>query len=212
MTILSLVQFIAGAVALFVVAVFATALKKMFQKEIEASVPDLSRHLLSRAIGRLPVECREDYEEEWRGELGDAIERRPLWALAEVTSLYFAAGRIAVELQPATASVKAGSDSLQSGSWGEGPRSLLRARSLRVGLRSVLQSAEGVRRAAARIADVVGLDPANKRLIRLTVLCVTSMVLTVWGGYTGNFQVQLVGVVTVLVVVAGVFFDARRRL
>lgn len=89
-----------------IVASLVGALRGLLSKEVEASLPSISRNLLARAANRLPAEHRERFLEEWSAELGPAIQGRPLWALMQAASLYRAAPRIAAELAPAPVPVQ----------------------------------------------------------------------------------------------------------
>jgi hypothetical protein len=146
--------------------VIFAVLRRMALKELEASVPGVSRYLLQRAVQRLPAEHREDIEEEWRAGLGDAIDKRPLWALMEVTSLYMGAGRIAAELEPTAAPARAG---------GAEGRVVGRVNGFIRGARAPLRGARSFWSrlgplAARALAVKAQADPVRTTLVFLTVL------------------------------------------
>jgi hypothetical protein len=60
----------------------------------------LQGQVVDRATGKLPLEARERYREEWQALLADYADR-PLTALVQAFSLYLRAGAIAAELTPA---------------------------------------------------------------------------------------------------------------
>jgi hypothetical protein len=96
---------IIGIAASVLLGLIFALLRGLLSKEVEASLPAISRNLLLRAAHRLPEEHRERFLEEWNAEFAEAIRGRPLWAVLQAASLYRSARKIAAELQPAAVAV-----------------------------------------------------------------------------------------------------------
>jgi hypothetical protein len=102
MSAIEIMLVIFGFLGMVFTAVLFWVIRALVTQEVAHIVPALTYDLLRRAAERLPDEHREHLLEEWRAEIEDMAEKRPLLALSEAVSLHRGARRIARELEPAS--------------------------------------------------------------------------------------------------------------